>query len=92
MKLIKDGDLPFNVVGSLKLSEQKALLEIPSREFEPVSGNGLENVKVYRTKLSVYGQEMTVLVVRNPALLVGQMQSITRVLEILDIKKYALGG
>lgn len=90
MKLIKDGDLPFNVVGSLKLSEQKALLEIPSREFEPVSGNGLENVKVYRTKLSVYGQEMTVLVVRNPALLVGQMQGITKNIEKSTLKLYKL--
>lgn len=66
----------FHVVGSLKRSEHKDLLDIPKKQFKPVSGRRYQGVTAYRCRRRVYGKEMTVLVVHNPKLLSGQMQGI----------------
>lgn len=90
MDLVMNGDFSFNVVGSLKLSQNKSLLDIPIQEYESVNSDNFKNVKAYRTKLSVYEREMTVLVVCNPELFAGQMQSITINIEKCTHKLRAL--
>jgi transposase len=78
--------LDFKVVGSLKLSQGKPLLEIPKKEFAPVPGERYQGVTAYRCKYPVYGREMTVLVVHNPELLAGQLQGITNNIEKCTFK------
>jgi transposase len=67
---------PFHVVGSLKGSEHKDLLEIPKKQYKPVSDRLYRGVTAYRCNRQAYGKEMTVLVTHNPELLAGQMQGI----------------
>ncbi|MHB1459644.1 MAG: IS1634 family transposase [Armatimonadota bacterium] len=74
-------DPSFHVVGSLKGSEHKDLLDIPKKQFQPVSEHCYQGVTAYRVQRQVYGKEMTVLVVHNPELLSGQMQGIMHNIE-----------
>ncbi|ACV61311.1 transposase-like protein [Desulfofarcimen acetoxidans DSM 771] len=86
MDLVMSGEFAFNVVGSLRLSQNKSLLDIPIQEYESVNSDNFRNVKAYRTTLSVYNREMTVLVVCNPELFAGQMQSIAINIEKCTLK------
>ena len=79
-RVFEDGS-PFHVVGSLKGSEHKDLLDIPKKQFQPVSERCYQSVTAYRCRRRAYGKEMTVLVVHNPELLSGQMQGIMRNIE-----------
>lgn len=74
-------DLAFHVVGSLKLSEHKELLDIPKKEYSLVPEYREEKVTAYRRRKTVYGREMTLLIVHNPALLEGQLQGINENIE-----------
>lgn len=74
-------DPSFHVVGSLKGSEHKDLLDIPKKQFQPVSEHRYQGVTAYRCQRQVYGKEMTVLVVHNPELLSGQRQGIIHNIE-----------
>lgn len=74
-------DPSFHVVGSLKRTEHKDLLDIPKKQFQPVSEHCYQGVTAFRCQRQVYGKEMTVLVVHNPELLSGQMQGIIHNIE-----------
>lgn len=84
--LIMDSERPFKIVGTLKLSQCKSLLDIPKERFVPVPGYQSSNVTAYRERLTIYGREMVVLVVHNTELLLGQMQGITQNIEKCTIK------
>jgi transposase len=71
----------FHFVGSLVPSQHPDLLKIPLDQLRPLSGSRLEGVSAYRTQKKVFGQERTVLITFNEALLEGQLQGITANLE-----------
>ncbi len=72
---------PFHVVGSVKPSEHKELLDIPKEDFSPVPEYSDTNITAYRLKKTVYGREMTLIITHNPALLEGQLQGINENIE-----------
>lgn len=76
----------FHVVGSLKGSEHKDLLDIPKKQFKPVSDHRYPGVTAYRCRCQAYGKEMTVLVTHNPELLAGQTQGIMNNIEKCSLK------
>lgn len=78
LKRLQSGDMKLRVVGSLKLSQCKPLLEISKDQFVPVTGIKHKGVTAYRTTYEVYDQPMTVLVVYNPELEAGQLQGIQK--------------
>lgn len=86
MELIMDGKRTFKVVGTLKLSQCKPLLDVPKDSYSPVPGYKSTSVTAHRETFIVYGRGMTVLVVHNPELLRGQMQGITSNIEKCTIK------
>jgi len=86
MDLVMDSERPFKIVGTLKLSQCKSLLDIPKDGFTSVPGYESRNVTAHRETLTIYNKGMTVLVVHNPELLVGQMQGITRHIEKCTLK------
>jgi transposase len=59
-RVFEDGS-PFHVVGSLKGSEHKDLLDIEKKQFQSVSEHRYQGVAAYRLKRQAYGKEMTVL-------------------------------
>lgn len=84
--LIMDGERPFKIVGTLKLSQCKPLLDMAKDRFSMVPGYEDKEVTAYRQKLTIYDREMTVLVVHNPELLAGQMQGIVGHIEKCTMK------
>ena len=86
LKELQAGKTKFHVVGSLKLSQCKPLLDIDRAEFVPVPGTKYEGVTAYRTTYRAYGQDMTVLVVYNPKLETGQLQGIQKYIEKCTIR------
>jgi len=56
-------------------------LEVPSRKFEALEGERLEDCTAYRTRREVFGHERTIVVTYNENLLQGQLQGITANLE-----------
>ena len=75
----------FHIVGSLKLSEHKELLDIPKNQFATVKEYKVSSVTAYRSTKDVYNRKMTIVLVHNPELLKGQLQGI-----ILNIEKCTL--
>jgi transposase len=86
MKKLQSGEVKFRVVGSLKLSQCKLLLEVNKDKFVPLTGTKYQGVTAYRTTYDVYGQAMTVLVVYNPELEAGQLQGINKNIEQCTLK------
>ena len=76
----------FHVVGSLKGSEHKDLLDIPKKQFKQVSEQRYQGVTAFRCRRQAYGKEMTVLVTHNPELLRGQTQGIMNNIEKCSLK------
>lgn len=68
----------LHFVGSLKLCQCPDLLQIPLAQYRPLSGDGLEEVRAYRVRQAVFGQERTLLMTYNENLLAGQLQGIGR--------------
>jgi transposase len=68
----------LHFVGSLKLYQCPDLLQVPLAQYRPLSGDGLEKVRAYRTRQVVFGQERTLLMTYNENLLAGQLQGIGR--------------
>ena len=71
--------LVFHLVGSVKFSEHKELLDIPKKEFQKVKE--LRGVTAYRLQKVIYARELTVLIVHNPELEEGQLQGINNNIE-----------
>ncbi len=67
----------FHFVGSLVASQHAEVLKIPLSQFHQLQGPGLEEVRVYRTKRTVFEVERTVVVTHNRNLLEGQLQGLT---------------
>jgi transposase len=67
---------PFHFVGSLPYDQHPQLLEISRKEFKPLSTPRLAGVEVYRTRMSVFGVERTVLVTYNENLYLSQAQTL----------------
>lgn len=86
LKKLQSGKTKFHVVGSLKISQCKPLLDIERVEFVPITGSKYEGVTAYRTMYPAYGQDMTVLVVHNPKLEAGQLQGIQKHIEKCTIR------
>ena len=74
-------DSIFHFVGSLVPTQHPELLRIPLEQFHPLPGARFEGVLVYRTRKVVFGQERTIVITFNEALLEGQLQGITAHLE-----------
>jgi transposase len=74
-------DSIFHFVGSLVPTQHPELLSIPLEQFRPLPGARFEGVSVYRTRKVVFGQERTVVITFNEALLEGQLQGIAANLE-----------
>ena len=72
---------PFHFVGSLVPSQHADLLQIPRRHFRTLTTTGLEEVEVYRTQKTVFGQSRTIVVTFNQNLLDGQLQGLTQHLD-----------
>jgi len=68
---------PFHFVGSLVPSQHAELLAIPREQFRTLTQAGLEEVEVYRTQKSVFGQTRTIVVTFNRNLFDGQLQGLT---------------
>ena len=68
---------PFHFVGSLVPSQHAELLAIPNEQFRPLTQAGLEDVEVYHTQKSVFGQMRTLVVTFNQNLYEGQLQGLT---------------
>ncbi len=64
----------FHLVGSVKFSEHKELLDISKKEFQKVKE--VPDVTAYRLQKVIYAREMTVIIVHNPELEKGQLQGI----------------
>jgi transposase len=77
----KNEELAFHVVGSIKFSEHKELLDIPKSDFLLVPEYKDNGVTAYRLTKSVYERDMTVVITHNPALLEGQLQGIHKAIE-----------
>jgi transposase len=74
-------DSIFHFVGSLVPTQHPELLSIPLEQFRDLPGARFEGVSVYRTRKVVFGQERTVVITFNEALLEGQLQGIAANLE-----------
>ena len=71
----------FHFVGSLVPSHHAELLDVPSSRYEPLTGERLKEVRAYRTRKVIYGQERTIVVTHNDNLLYGQLQGLTAALD-----------
>jgi transposase len=92
MDLVFSGDNPFHVVGSLKLSKHKELLDISKKQFEIVPEYKDRSVTAYRCIKDIYNRKTTVVLVHNPELLKGQLQGIMLNIEKCTLKLQELKG
>jgi transposase len=71
----------FHFIGSLVPSHHPDLLDVPRSRYQPLTGDRLEEVRAYRTRKVIYGQERTIVVTHNDNLLHGQLQGLTSALD-----------
>jgi transposase len=71
----------FHFIGSLVPSHHADLLDVPRSRYEPLTGERLKDVRAYRTKKVIFGQERTIVVTHNDNLLHGQLQGLTAALD-----------
>lgn len=76
IELLSSDDFPFHYVGGLKFSQCKEFLDIPKSDYAFLKGPGFKKATAYRAKKTVFKKEVTVVIVNNPALFDGQMQSV----------------
>ena len=69
---------PYHFVGSLVPTHHPELLNVPAELFSPLSDAGLPGVTAYRTTMSVFKVNRTVLVTFNENLFVSQSQTLLR--------------
>lgn len=79
-------DFPLHYVGGLRKSQIKELLDVPHDYYVPLTAKALEGQCAYRIEQQVYGRHSTILMVYNPALEEGQMQSIKLNIEKTTLK------
>ncbi len=71
----------FHFIGSLVPSHHADLLEVSARQYQPLQGERLQDVRAYRTTKKIYGQQRTIVVTHNDNLLHGQLQGLTVALD-----------
>jgi transposase len=71
----------FHFIGSLVPSYHPDLWDVPKSRYQPLTGERLKDVRAYRTKKVIYGQERTIVVTHNDNLLHGQLQGLTSALD-----------
>ena len=67
---------PYHFVGSLVPTQHPELLAVPDRRLQPL--DGIDGVRVWRTRYTVYGTERTVLVTWNRNLFDAQTATLLR--------------
>lgn len=71
----------FHFIGSLVPSHHPDLLNVLHSRYRPLTGDPLKEVRAYRTRKVIYGQERTIVVTHNDNLLHGQLQGLTSALD-----------
>lgn len=74
--LLTETEQPFHFVGGLRLSQCADLLNVPKASYQALEGSEFGKTSVYRTRMTIYGREMTIVATHNPELLQGQLQGI----------------
>jgi len=74
--LLTEAEQPFHFVGGLRLSQCADVLKVPKASYQTLDGSEFGKTSVYRTKMTMYGREMTIVATHNPELLQGQLQGI----------------
>ena len=67
---------PYHFVGSLVPTQHPELLAVPDRRLQPL--DGIDGVRVWRTRYTVYGTERTVLITWNRNLFDAQTATLLR--------------
>jgi transposase len=76
IKLLLSGEPSLHFVGGLKLSQCQELLDVPKSDYAALRGTGFKKATAYRTTKTVFKKKFTVVIVNNPELFNGQMQSL----------------
>lgn len=75
---LENGRILFHYIGGLRLSQVTNLLEVPRSKYQLYRDEYCktkEKTKIYRTKESLYGRDMTVLITFNPRLFKKHMHT-----------------
>lgn len=76
LDLLAGSELPFHFVGGLRQSQCSEVLAVPKAQYKALDGTEFGKASAYRTQITVYGREMTVIATHNPEFLQGQLQGI----------------
>lgn len=76
IRFLEEGDMPIHYVGGLKKNQAPSLYGIPLADYEELEGEHLKDVLAYKTKIEVFGRELTTVIAYNPKLEQGQLQGI----------------
>jgi transposase len=74
---LEEGDFKLHYIGGLKKNQATELFSIPLEEYIPLGTEALKGQTAYRTEIEVFGRNVTAVMVYNPELEQGQVQSIT---------------
>ena len=74
--LLAESDRPFHFVGGLRLSQCADILNVSKASYQVLEGEAFGKTSVYRTRMTIYGREMTIVATHNPELLQGQLQGV----------------
>lgn len=82
LDLLESEELSFHYIAGLKKNQVSELYSVKKSEYIPLEcpENATEKYRkltVYRRKLSVFGREVTAIIIFNPELEAGQMQGIS---------------
>lgn len=77
LKTLREGDIKFKVVSSLRLNQCGELLDIRKESYTQLKGSNFNGVSAYRTQMDIYGDRMTIVITHNPELLSGQLHGIS---------------
>lgn len=84
--LLESGECKLHYVGGLKNNQVNDIYSIGIGEYTPLCSPALESQLAYRTKMHVFGRDLTVVIVYNPELEKGQMQGILTNIENANAK------
>jgi len=76
--ILETGRIPFHYIGALRLSQISDLLEIPTKNYQVYNdeySKTKEKNRIYRTNMTLYDRNMTVLIAFNPRLLKKHMHT-----------------
>lgn len=76
ISILENNELPFHYVGGLKRNQCEELFLIPNDSYVEITEGTLAGLSSYRSTITVFGREVTAVIVYNPALRDGQLQGI----------------